>query len=194
MQSARPVRWIRMQAFDSWDCTPPVLPPRSWLYALAPIGIGTPFVESLSGYVARLAEAHAVSVGDLVGRELSPSVSTPLISFGRSMRQSRADSHGFHARAHAINGFGTGNLAGAICGRSPTRKGSVSASIFEGFWSSPWLRSGPFRPIESQPASDTPTMDTCGASFRICAARLQRKSRRNRQSGSPTWKGFSQKP
>lgn len=92
--------------FDSWDCTLPVLPPRSRLYALEPIGIGTPFVESLSGYVARLAEAHAVSVGDLVGRELSPSVSKPLTSFGRFMRQSRAHSHGFHARAHAINGFG----------------------------------------------------------------------------------------
>ena len=88
-----------MQAFDSWNCTTPVLPPRSRLYALEPIGIGTPFVESLSGYIARLAEAHAVSVGDLVGRELSPSVSKPLT-------QSRANSQRFHARAHAINGFG----------------------------------------------------------------------------------------
>src|SRR5439155_88433 len=61
----------------------------------------------------------------------------------------------------------TGNQAVAICGRSPTQKGSVSASIFEGSWRSPWLRSGQFRPIGSLPASDTPTMDTCGSSFRI---------------------------
>src|SRR5260370_4853733 len=64
--------------FDSWDCTPPILPPRSRLYAIEPIGIGTPFVQSLSGYVARLADAHAVSVGHLLVRELSALVSTPL--------------------------------------------------------------------------------------------------------------------
>ena len=92
--------------FDSWDYILPVLPPRSRLYALEPIGIGTPFVESLSGYIARLADAHAVSVGDLVGRELSPLASKPLISFGPSIIRSRANSHRFHSRAHAINGFG----------------------------------------------------------------------------------------
>ena len=69
--------------FDSWDSIPPVLPPRSRLYTLKPVGIGTPFVESLSGYIARLADAHAVSVGDLVGRELSPSASQPLIRLGQ---------------------------------------------------------------------------------------------------------------
>jgi hypothetical protein len=106
-RSVRPVRRMRMQVvFDAWDCTLPVLPPRSRLYALEPIGIGTPFVESLSGYIARLADAHAVSVGDLIGRELSPLASKPLMSFGPSMRRNRANSHRFHARAHAINGFG----------------------------------------------------------------------------------------
>src|SRR6188768_1997140 len=107
MQSARPVPSMRMQTvFDAWDCTPPVLPARSRLYPLEPIGIGTPFVESLSGYIARLADAHAVSVGDLVGRELSPSNSKPLTSFARFTSQSRTNSHRFHARSHAINGFG----------------------------------------------------------------------------------------
>jgi hypothetical protein len=37
---------------------------------LAPFGVGTAFVESLIGYVERLAEAHAVSAGSLIGREL----------------------------------------------------------------------------------------------------------------------------
>ena len=40
----------------------PTLPPRSRLYSLAPIGIGTPEVESLTGYVARMAMAHCVTV------------------------------------------------------------------------------------------------------------------------------------
>ena len=92
--------------FDSWDCKLPPLPTRSRLYALEPIGIGTPFVESLSGYVARLADAHAVSVGDLAGRELSALTSKPLLSFGPFMRRNRADSHGFHAQQYTMNGLG----------------------------------------------------------------------------------------
>ena len=56
--------------FDCWDCTAADMPPRSRLYSLKPIGIGTPFVESITGYVSRLADAHAVSVAELVGREL----------------------------------------------------------------------------------------------------------------------------
>lgn len=103
MPWARPTRLMRTQGvFESWDCTPTVLPPRSRLYALEPIGVGTPFVESLSSYVIRLADAHAVSVGDLVGRELSRFAPKPLISFGRFMKENRANSHGFYARTCAI--------------------------------------------------------------------------------------------
>lgn len=56
--------------FDSWDWSLVTVPPRSRLYSLEPLGIGTPYVESLTGYVSRLADAHAVSIGNLVGREL----------------------------------------------------------------------------------------------------------------------------
>ncbi len=38
-------------AFDSWDLTPVVLPVRSRLHSIEPIGVGTPFVESLTGYI-----------------------------------------------------------------------------------------------------------------------------------------------
>lgn len=55
---------------EAWDLAVPSLTARSRLYSLAPIGIGTAFVESLSGYVERLAEAHAVSAGSLIVREL----------------------------------------------------------------------------------------------------------------------------
>ena len=98
---------MRTQAvFESWDCAPAVLPPRSRLCPLEAIGLGTPFVESLSSYVVRLADAHAVSVGDLVGRVLSHAAPKPLTSFARFMKENRANSHGFHARKYAINGFG----------------------------------------------------------------------------------------
>ncbi|MCL6455557.1 MAG: TniQ family protein [Ralstonia pickettii] len=52
--------------------------PRSTLHALAPIGIGTPEVESLLSYLCRVAASHAVSVTELsrkvagtIGQELS---------------------------------------------------------------------------------------------------------------------------
>jgi len=52
--------------------TLPPLPPPTRLYHLAPIGVGTPHVESLTGYLQRLAEAHHVSTSDLVSGELLP--------------------------------------------------------------------------------------------------------------------------
>lgn len=39
------------------------LPSRSRLYRLAPIGLGTAYVESLTSYIIRLAEAHSLPVG-----------------------------------------------------------------------------------------------------------------------------------
>src|SRR5215472_3167550 len=64
---------------ESWDLAIPPVPARSRLYCLAPMGIGTPEVESLTGYIARLAEAHSVTVADLVGAELSDASSVPLL-------------------------------------------------------------------------------------------------------------------
>jgi hypothetical protein len=73
---------------------------------LAPVGIGTSDVESLSGYIARLAQAHVVSVADLVGQEL-------MGRHCRSVSDERPPSieivqHsgcGFHTIAYDINGF-----------------------------------------------------------------------------------------
>lgn len=45
---------------------PVTMPPRSRLYSLEPIGIGTPETESLTSYICRLAAAHSVRVRDLV--------------------------------------------------------------------------------------------------------------------------------
>jgi len=61
--------------FDSWDLTPAPLPPRSRLHSIPPIGIGTPLVESLTGYMIRLAASHAVRVSDLIEHELRTGVS-----------------------------------------------------------------------------------------------------------------------
>ena len=56
--------------YQSWDLTPPKAPPRSRLYHLKPIGVGTPRTESCTGYIARLAKEHCVSVHSLFSREL----------------------------------------------------------------------------------------------------------------------------
>ena len=61
-------------SFDFWDLTPVALPIRSRLHSIEPIGVGTPFVESLTGYMIRLAAAHAVRVSDLIEYELRTSI------------------------------------------------------------------------------------------------------------------------
>ena len=51
------------------------------------MNVGTAEVESLTGYVARIAEAHCVTVSDLVGAELSdPASSSPLFNPHRRTR------------------------------------------------------------------------------------------------------------
>lgn len=51
------------------------IPRRSELYHLEPVGVGTPYVESLSGYVARVAQEHFLPIYALL-RHLSPLVPT----------------------------------------------------------------------------------------------------------------------
>lgn len=56
--------------FGAWETAPPVPVPCSYLYSLPPIGVGTAAVESFTGYITRLAAAHAVETGVLVNAEL----------------------------------------------------------------------------------------------------------------------------
>ena len=90
--------------FESWSLTTPPLPPRTVLYSIKPIGVGTALVESLTGYVARLAEAHSVSVGNLVGSVLSDLANPhgPIIT--PTAKAVRVGYHGFRAESYAVNG------------------------------------------------------------------------------------------
>src|SRR5258708_2036374 len=54
------------------DLEESLIPSRSRLYHLEPIGIGTPFVESLTSYIVRLAHAHCVEPRILVIHEILP--------------------------------------------------------------------------------------------------------------------------
>ncbi len=58
--------------YEPIDVTLPTIPPRSRLFRLEPVGIGTPYAESLTSYVARLAQAHQVAPKSLVRYEILP--------------------------------------------------------------------------------------------------------------------------
>ena len=60
-----------LEIYESCDLEKPKFPPRSRLYSLEPVGMGTPHVESLTSYIARLAEAHCVTPRILIEREIS---------------------------------------------------------------------------------------------------------------------------
>ena len=94
--------------FESWELAAPALPPRSRLYSLAPIGVGTAFVEGLTSYVSRLAAAHSVSVGNLVGRELSDNGPgpLPLVHPNKRLQNGRGLYHGFAGASYSLNGAG----------------------------------------------------------------------------------------
>ena len=90
--------------WELWNSEKPIIPPRSSLHHLEAVGIGTPYVESLTSYIARLAESHSVLPGILMSRELVSPVQKLYVKSSASM--------GLHAlfnRAHAFNG--TGDMA-----------------------------------------------------------------------------------
>jgi transcriptional regulator with XRE-family HTH domain len=62
----------QLSEFPWWHLTNIALPERSTLYAPAPIGGGTAGCESLTSYLARLAEAHCVYPGVLLQEMIVP--------------------------------------------------------------------------------------------------------------------------
>jgi len=96
----------RTGIYGRWELCPVEIPTRTRLYSLEPAGIGTPEVESLSGYIARLAQAHVVSVGNLLGRGLTGrNLCNSSVASSTSAETIRSGGHGFHALGNAINGF-----------------------------------------------------------------------------------------
>jgi len=84
--------------YDIWDVQLPAVPPRSRLYALEPVGVGTAQVESLTSYIARLAEAHSVPLGKLMLKEILP-------LYGRSYLPGNMTVF-WTRQARALNGVG----------------------------------------------------------------------------------------
>lgn len=57
--------------FNRLDITPLTIPPRSHLYQLEPCAINSAHIESITSYTKRLAEAHSVTVSQLIRKKLS---------------------------------------------------------------------------------------------------------------------------
>ncbi|MGI8746609.1 MAG: hypothetical protein ACR2NN_29350 [Bryobacteraceae bacterium] len=93
--------------YESWGdlSAKDTLPKRSYLYHLQPIGLGSAYVESLTGYIARLAEAHSVATGALLALELRPRVPpVPGVAAGR--QEGLLQNSSFIYDAHVLNGLG----------------------------------------------------------------------------------------
>ena len=67
---------------ELWSPDPYQLPKRSRLNHLLPVAVGTPFVESLTSYITRLAQSHSISISILMTRELAPLLSKDYIQNG----------------------------------------------------------------------------------------------------------------
>jgi AraC-like DNA-binding protein len=91
----------RIDLCETWDLTLPIHPDRR-LYALEPLGVDTPYVESLTSYLARLAEAHSVSLCTLAKQELLPLLKRDYLSnpLGNSLSAFWIEA------ARALNGMG----------------------------------------------------------------------------------------
>lgn len=95
-----------LTVYRAWDVTLPIVPPRSRLYRLAPLGIGTPGVESLSSYLMRLAAAHAVETGTLFAMELVPAARYSYLLHADG--QPRLGALSLVKEIHTINGVSRG--------------------------------------------------------------------------------------
>jgi len=88
-----------IEEYEAWNTDTPSLPPATRLYHLPPIGLGTPMVENLTGYIVRLAEAHCVSAGVLYWKEIRALADKGNIF---TFRVSKVDGYS----THTINGLG----------------------------------------------------------------------------------------
>lgn len=92
---------IALPRLPIWEMSLPDFPTRSKLYSLAPLGLNSSLVESLTSYLCRLAYEHHVEVGTLVQYSIAPILGKHYItdSHGRSVSS-------FLRYASPINGNG----------------------------------------------------------------------------------------
>ncbi len=75
---------IAQPLLSIWDVSIPDIPLRSRLYNLAPSGLNSSLVESLTSYVCRLALEHHLEVGTLIQHIIAPTIGKKYIADGQS--------------------------------------------------------------------------------------------------------------
>ncbi|AIF53541.1 TniQ family protein [Pelosinus sp. UFO1] len=78
-----------------------LLSSRSRLFHLKPINVGTYLSESLTSYIARLAEAHCMTTGELIAKEMTPILKKPYLTNIAADGGTR-----FYENASMLNGIG----------------------------------------------------------------------------------------
>lgn len=76
--------------------------PRSLLYNIEPVGQGTPYVESLTSYVTRLANYHCLSFGTFMSKLLTPYFNKSYLT-----KIAQRGGNGFYDSSQGINSIGT---------------------------------------------------------------------------------------
>jgi hypothetical protein len=90
------------QAYEPWHLDwGTTLPKRSYFYHMPALGLGSAYVESLTSYISRLADAHNVSTGTLLSRELLPRIRA--ISSHQASAAAQLNPSSL-SRSHLLNG------------------------------------------------------------------------------------------
>jgi len=88
-----------------WHAQQIFMPQRSYLYPLQPLLLGTPFAESFTSYITRLAATHQIPTGILLAQELAPFITRYQGPNPDSLSQ--VFFHVFFNQTGAWNGTGT---------------------------------------------------------------------------------------
>jgi transcriptional regulator with XRE-family HTH domain len=84
-----------------------VIPRRSRLYHIKPVGIGTGLVESATGYSSRLAVAHSITLAVMFGYEIAPLLNKNHLRNSEARSNKKAVlANSFRTLAPAVNGHG----------------------------------------------------------------------------------------
>jgi hypothetical protein len=85
---------------DYSELTPKKIQQISRLYNITPLGMGTPYIESLTSYIIRLSYLHCVTTGTLVKE-----VITPLLEKSYLSAIATRGGNGFYQSSNGINGI-----------------------------------------------------------------------------------------
>src|SRR5260370_14361919 len=93
-----------LSPYQSWDLTSLIIPPRTRLIPLEPLGVGTAYIESLTSYTCRLAQVHSITVGKLFNHEIGPMIEKLYLDSEHNGTNGSFCNNYFTNRGHMFNG------------------------------------------------------------------------------------------